>query len=34
MIVGESIGNDEMRRRLRDRHNLIITDDNMGLEWR
>jgi spermidine synthase len=31
----ESIeGNDEMRRRLRDRHNLIITDDNMGVEWR
>lgn len=31
----ESIeGNDEMRQRLRDRQNLIITDDNMGLEWR
>jgi spermidine synthase len=27
-------GNDEMRRRLRDRHNVIITDDNMGVEWR
>lgn len=27
-------GNDEMRQRLRSRNNLIITDDNMGLEWR
>jgi hypothetical protein len=26
--------NDEMRQRLRKRDNLIITDDNMGLEWR
>jgi predicted membrane-bound spermidine synthase len=32
---GESIeGNDEMRRRLRDRRSVIVTDDNMGLEWR
>jgi hypothetical protein len=26
--------NDELRQRLQDRPNLIITDDNMGLEWR
>ena len=26
-------GNEEMRQRLRNRNNLIITDDNMGLEW-
>ncbi|HEV2698202.1 MAG TPA: methyltransferase domain-containing protein, partial [Terriglobales bacterium] len=26
--------NDEMRRRLQSRQNLIITDDNMGVEWR
>src|SRR5437868_713280 len=30
----ESIeGNDEMRRRLQNRHHIIITDDNMGVEW-
>jgi spermidine synthase len=27
-------GNDEMGRRLRNRANLIITDENMGVEWR
>lgn len=26
-------GNDELRQRLRARRNLIITDDNMGVEW-
>jgi hypothetical protein len=30
----ESIeGSDEMQRRLRNRQNIIITDDNMGVEW-
>ncbi len=26
--------NDEIRRRLKDRQNVIITDNNMGVEWR
>jgi spermidine synthase len=26
--------NDEIRQRLKNRNNLIITDDNMGVEWR
>jgi len=25
--------NDELRKRLRGQQNLIITDDNMGVEW-
>ena len=33
--AGNSIEeNDEIRQRLKDRENVIITDDNMGLEWR
>ncbi len=35
LIASDSIeSNDEIRQRLRSRQNLIITDDNMGVEWR
>jgi spermidine synthase len=35
LIASDSIeSNDEIRQRLRKRQNLIITDDNMGVEWR
>jgi SAM-dependent methyltransferase len=34
-ITGYSIEeNDEIRQRLKDRQSVIITDDNMGVEWR
>jgi spermidine synthase len=34
-VAGNSIEeNDEIRLRLRERGNIIITDDNMGVEWR
>ena len=35
LIASDSIeSNEEIRQRLSIRQNLIITDDNMGVEWR